>query len=79
VMREGLPARNWQDLETEAQQEVYSRQGNYSSYLYPLSRELAQKAEDFEPFPPLFPYLTLFASFICCAWGHRVRVRRFLL
>jgi hypothetical protein len=50
VMREGLPARNWQDLEAEAQQEVYSQQGNYSSYLYPLSRELAQKA-DFPPRP----------------------------
>lgn len=50
VMREGLPARNWQDLEAEAQQEVSSQQWNYSSYLYPLSRELAQKA-DFPPLP----------------------------
>src|SRR6266568_4162696 len=50
VMREGLAARNWQDLEAEARLEVWSRQWNYSGYLYPLSRELAQKA-DFPPRP----------------------------
>lgn len=50
VMREGLPARNWQDLEAQARQEVLSQQGNYSSYFYPLSRELALKA-DFPPSP----------------------------
>jgi hypothetical protein len=54
VTREGLAARNWQELEKEARQEVssqaWSQQWDYSSYLYPLSRELAQKA-DFPPRP----------------------------
>ena len=65
VMREGVTARNWRELEAEAQDSVLSRQwsGDSSPYYYPLTRELAQRA-DFPPRPSeLDHYNQLFQQF----------------
>jgi hypothetical protein len=64
VMREGVTARNWRELEVEAQDSILSRQwsGDSSPY-YPLTRELAQRA-DFPPRPSeLNHYNQLFQQF----------------